>query len=254
MHGSRARRACATLVGMRRIAWPLLSAVLLIAGAGRRTTHGPAHAGRAPSNKRSRTLDAGRHRLAATPVSRGRRRRARSRPRAWFGLGKSYEALARESFQKLQTTAPDSAWEASIVAEVLVSSERFAQALSVYREVQQAEPEIGGVHEAIADLYERAGKREWATAERAKAAARPRDCATRAAECGYLAGKYLDVIAASRRSCRRAVALLGHARVQRAGHRGVCDARDAAGVGRSARRPRLGPTRSGPAHRGGCRS
>ena len=42
----------------------------------------------------------------------------------------------------------------------------------VYREVQQAEPEIGGVHEAIADLYDRAGKSEWATVERAKAVAR----------------------------------------------------------------------------------
>ena len=160
---------------------------------------GPATAGQpAPStlDQAMRTLDAGRHRLAASQF-RDVVQADPEAPRAWFGLGKSYEALAREAFQKLQTTAPESAWEALIIAEVLVSSERFAQALSIYREVQQAEPGIGGVHEAVAELYERAGQREWASAERAKAAARPKDCAARAAECAYLAGKYLEAVTAT---------------------------------------------------------
>jgi tetratricopeptide (TPR) repeat protein len=168
-----------------RIAWSLLPAVLLAAApaAGQHTASSTPIA---TLEQASRTLDAGRHRLAASQF----RAIAGADPgsaRAWFGLGKSYEALARESFQKLQTAAPESAWEALIVAEVLVSGGRFAQALSVYRDVQQAAPEIGGVHEAIADLYERAGKQEWAKAERAKAAAHRRDCAAHAAECAYLA-------------------------------------------------------------------
>ncbi len=181
---------------MRRLVWSLLP-LLIIAPpsvAGQPTAPAPA-----PTiEQATRTLDAGRHRLAASQF----RAIAAAEPgsaRAWFGAGKAYEALAREAFQHLQTTAPDSAWEALVIAEVLVSSERFAQALSLYREVQQSAPEIGGVHEAIADLYDRAGKTEWATAERAKAAGRRRDCSVHVAECAYLAGKYLDVVAAADR-------------------------------------------------------
>jgi predicted Zn-dependent protease len=177
---------------MLRIVWSMLPAVLLSAAhAAGQPTASPTPA--VTLEQASRTLDAGRHRLAASQF----RAIAGAEPgsaRAWFGLGKSYEALAREAFQKLQAAAPESAWEALIVAEVLVSGERFAQALSVYRDVQQAAPEIGGVHEAIADLYDRAGKAEWATSERAKAASRRRDCAAQAAECAFLAGKYLDVV------------------------------------------------------------
>ena len=181
---------------MRRIAWPLLSALLLAAApaAGNRRATGTAPS---PSNRRrARSTRGG----IAWP-------RASSAPspaadpgsaRAWFGLGKSYEALARESFQKLQATAPDSAWEALIVAEVLVSGERFAQALSLYREVQQAEPEIGGVHEAIADLYERAGKARVGGGRAREGRRRVRATARRSRpSAATWHGKYLDVVAAA---------------------------------------------------------
>ena len=113
---------------MLRIAWSLLSAVLLAAA----PPSGQPATRPTPTvtlEQATRTLEAGRHRLAASQF----RALATAEPgsaRAWFGLGKSYEALARESFQKLQAAAPDSAWEALIVAEVLVSGERFAQALT----------------------------------------------------------------------------------------------------------------------------
>ena len=181
---------------MRRIAWSLLPVVVIAVNPAAGQPSAPAQP--VTIEQASRTLDAGRHQLAAVQF-RAITRADPGSPRAWFGLGKSYEALAREAYQKLQTAAPDSAWNALIVAEVLVSSERFAQALSLYREAQQAAPEIGGIHDGIADLYERAGKSEWAAAERAKAASKPRDCAVHVAECAYLAGKYLDVLAATDR-------------------------------------------------------
>ena len=180
---------------MHRIVWLLLPVVIVTGD--RVAGQSPAPPTRvATLEQASRTLDAGRHRLAASQFLAI----AKAEPgsaRAWFGLGKSYEALARETYQKLQAAAPGSPWEALIVADVLVSGERFAQALALYREVQQAAPDIGGVYEAVADLYDRAGKAEWATAERVKPAARPRDCATRVAECAYLAGKYLDAVSAT---------------------------------------------------------
>lgn len=181
---------------MRRIVWSLLPLQLLATTSV--SGQSPAPAPTSTVEQASRSLAAGRHHVAAAQF-RAIAHADPGSPRAWFGLGKSYEALAREAYQKLQTAAPDSAWNALVIAEVLVSSERFTQALALYREVQQSAPEIGGVHEAIADLYDRAGKTEWAMAERAKAAARPRDCSVHAAECAYLAGKYLDVVAATDR-------------------------------------------------------
>src|SRR5687768_11498882 len=88
----------------------------------------------------TRALNAGRHRLAASQF-RAIAEAHPGSPQAWFGLGKSYEALARETYQKLQAAAPESPWEALIVAEVLVSGERFAQALALYRQVQGGAPD-----------------------------------------------------------------------------------------------------------------
>jgi len=114
---------------------------------------------------------------------------------AWYGLGKSYEALARQSFARLQALAPGSEWEALLVADVWVSAERFEQALSVYRDVLRLNPRIPGVHRSIATLYERAGKPEWAASESAKEPPQPVPCPAAAADCALLAGRPLDALA-----------------------------------------------------------
>jgi len=116
---------------------------------------------------------------------------------AWYGLGKSYEALARQSFSRLQATAAGSAWEALLVADVWVSSGRFEQALTLYRDVLRLNPSIPGVHRSIATLYERAGKSEWAATEAAKESPQPATCAPSAADCAFLAGRPLEAIAAA---------------------------------------------------------
>ena len=179
---------------MRRTA--ALSMAVLLVAASRLAAAQAAPTARPTLAQAERALDTGQPRLAA---SRFRALAAAdpSAPRPWYGLGKSYEALARDTFDRLQKAAPGSVWEALIVADVLVSGERFAQALSLYREIQQAAPDVGGVHEAVGDLYERAGKPDWAAAERAKVAGRSRDCAKHAAECAFLAGRFLDAVTAT---------------------------------------------------------
>ncbi len=116
---------------------------------------------------------------------------------AWYGLGKSYEALARQTFSRLQATASGSEWEALLVADVWVSAGRFEQALTLYRDVLRLNPNIPGVHQAIATLYERADKPEWAAAEAAKEARRPPTCHAAAADCLVLSGKPLEALAAA---------------------------------------------------------
>ena len=60
---------------------------------------------------------------------------------------------------------------------------------------------MGGLHEAVAEIYERAGKPEWAAQERRAIKPRPAaECATRVAECDFLAGKFRESLAAGLQS------------------------------------------------------
>lgn len=116
---------------------------------------------------------------------------------AWYGLGKSYEALARQTFSRLQATASGSEWEALLVADVWVSAGRLEQALTLYRDVLRVNPNIPGVHRAIATLYERADKPDWAATEAAREAPRPPSCPPAAADCLVLSGKPLEALSAA---------------------------------------------------------
>ncbi len=92
--GSPPLDACATLVGMRRIAWPLLSAVLLAAA----PAAGQPAARPTPTvtlEQATRTLDAGRHRLAASQFRAARRAPSPDRPApgsAWARATKRWRA------------------------------------------------------------------------------------------------------------------------------------------------------------------
>jgi predicted Zn-dependent protease len=121
-------------------------------------------------------------------------------PRAWYGLARSYQGISEEAFGALQREAPDSPLLELLVAEVAVTGDRFGSALAIYRRVLSAGPPVGGVHEMIAELYDRAGHPEWAAAELAKAGPRTASgCATRQAECLFLAGKIRDALVAAHR-------------------------------------------------------
>ena len=101
----------------------------------------------------------------------------------------------------MQQQAPDSPLLELVVADVAVSQEKYPAALAIYRRVMVGAPPVGGLHEAVAEIYERAGKPEWAAQERR--AIKPRSaaaCATRVAECDFLAGKFRESVAAGLQS------------------------------------------------------
>ena len=86
------------------------------------------------------------------------------------------------------------------MADLAVTQEKYAAALAIYRRVM-AHPPVGGLHEAVADLYERAGKHEWAIAERRKPEPRsPGGCAARPGECEFLRGRFREALAAGTRA------------------------------------------------------
>jgi len=121
-------------------------------------------------------------------------------PKGWYGIAKSYEGLTETLLTALQEQAPDSPLLELLVANVAVTEDKFAAALAIYRRVM-SDPPVGGLHEDVADLYERAGKSDWAIAERRKAEPRlPVRCRTRPGECEFLDGRFREAITVGMRA------------------------------------------------------
>jgi predicted Zn-dependent protease len=119
-------------------------------------------------------------------------------PGAWYGMARSYEGIAESTLAALQTASPNSPLLELIVADVAVTQEKFAAALAIYRRALLGTPPVGGLHEAVADLYEQAGHPDWAAAERAKVRRRtPAYCATHVAECHFLEARIGESLAAA---------------------------------------------------------
>jgi predicted Zn-dependent protease len=119
-------------------------------------------------------------------------------PRAWAGLGQSYEGWAQKTFAEMQQQAPDSPYVSLLVAEVLSADGQDGRALALYREGEKQLPRLSGIHEAIAALYERADRNDWADAERRKASAAALDCAAHPEECEFMEGDFQKAVAATK--------------------------------------------------------
>jgi len=120
-------------------------------------------------------------------------------PKAWYGLGRSYEGLSRQAFEKLQAQAPESYLLLLLVAQAVVAQERDKSAFPLLREAIAKKPALAEAYEALAQIYERSGHPDWARVEREKAAAvPPPDCRTASLECDFRAGRYQKVLEAAR--------------------------------------------------------
>src|SRR5205814_9793283 len=122
-------------------------------------------------------------------------------PKGWYGLARSYQGIAEAALAALEQQSPDSPLLELVVADVAVSQEKYPAALAIYRRVLDGTPPVGGLHEAVAELYERAGKREWAAEElRAVKRRSASECSAHVAECEFLAGKFRESLAAAMQS------------------------------------------------------
>lgn len=120
-------------------------------------------------------------------------------PKAWYGLGRSYEGLSQRAFETLQTSAPESVPLLLLVAQGLVAQEQDKSAFPLYREALVKKPGLAEAHEALAQIYERSGHPDWAAVERGKAKALPPpDCRAASLECEFRAGRYRAVIETAR--------------------------------------------------------
>ena len=124
--------------------------------------------------------------------------RAPQDPRAWYGLGRSYEAVARNAQERLQEAAPASDYVLMLVAQMMVAEGKPANAFRLYREALAKRPSLAEAHEALARIYEEKGHSDWAAAEKERSRAiPPPDCRSPSLECNFHAGKYASVFAAA---------------------------------------------------------
>lgn len=85
-------------------------------------------------------------------------------PKAWYGLGRSYELVAQAAYEKLLKGHPESPYTIAITADARLKQGRLNSALELYKRAG----DVPGVHAGLAEVYEKTGKPELAAAERAK--------------------------------------------------------------------------------------
>src|SRR3954454_22504264 len=119
-------------------------------------------------------------------------------PKAWYGLGKAYEALATARFNELAKIAPQSGYIASLVADSRVQRRQYRSAFFFYKEAEKRTPDLPGVHTGVARVYRETGHPDWAAAEE-KREADP-DCKAQTQACRFLHGDYLGATRAAPRT------------------------------------------------------
>ncbi len=112
-------------------------------------------------------------------------------PHAWYGLNRSYAALAESAFRAVEKAAPESAWWLALVADERVVRRQFQSAFFFYRRAEALQPNLPGLHLAIANVYRETGHGDWAEAEKKKEA--PPNCSSMPLACDFAFGHYAEV-------------------------------------------------------------
>jgi len=122
-------------------------------------------------------------------------------PRAWYGLGSAYLALARAAFEQLEATAPGSAYWYALVARSRAEQQQYRSAFYFYRQALALRPDFRGLHAALAEIYRRTGREDWAAVElERERALGPPDCSSALFECRFARDDFRGVLnLASRR-------------------------------------------------------
>ena len=114
-------------------------------------------------------------------------------PRAWYGLGMSYQGIAAGAFDRLQKVDPTSPYVSALVADTRVQRRQYRSAFFFYNETLKQLPNLHGIHAALAEVYRKTGHPDWAAAEDAKERALPPpDCRAHRSECQFIGGHDLD--------------------------------------------------------------
>src|SRR5207245_2408037 len=117
-------------------------------------------------------------------------------PQVWYGLGRSYESLSAQAFEKLQEIAPQSSYSLVLLGETRLREQQFSSAFYLYRRALEEKPTLRGLHKAVAEIYRQTGHPDWAESEEKKELQLPSlDCRALTPECHFWARHYNELIA-----------------------------------------------------------
>ena len=116
-------------------------------------------------------------------------------PGGWVGLVQSYETLAQQVFQKLEESAPESAYMLALVGAVRITQQQYSSAFYLYKQALEKQPQMRGGHQALAEIYRRTEHPDWAAVEEQKEKdLPPLDCQTEKLECAWREGRADEVL------------------------------------------------------------
>jgi predicted Zn-dependent protease len=98
-------------------------------------------------------------------------------PRVWYGLERSYHMLAALAAEKLDRSAPDSAFTYALAGDNFHRTGQYGRAIHWYRKALESGARIGGINASLARAYKAAGHPEWAGGEYEKEGELPAEMA-----------------------------------------------------------------------------
>ncbi len=115
-------------------------------------------------------------------------------PKAWYGIGTSFEALSNKYFDKLDALAPESGYWLALVADSRIVQKQFSSAFFLYRKALELVPNLRGVHYSISRIYRERNQAEWAEIEEKKEGdLGVPDCTKEKLVCSYLQGDFTSI-------------------------------------------------------------
>ena len=114
--------------------------------------------------------------------------------KAWYGLGKAYENLAANAFDRLEKIAPESAYVLALVGDSQASRQQYRSAFFFYRQAETKKADLLGLHTAIGEVYTKTGHSDWAAEEEARERhISKQQCSSPSPGCSFLSGKLLEL-------------------------------------------------------------
>jgi uncharacterized protein (TIGR02996 family) len=115
--------------------------------------------------------------------------------RVWYGLARSYDALASRARQQIETSG--SAYGLALAAEDYQKQRRYGSAHTNYRQALAKQPGLPGLHAGLAAVYRSIGHSDWAAAEEEQER-KVSGCPHSGLVCDFTAGRYAEIIEAAR--------------------------------------------------------
>lgn len=116
-------------------------------------------------------------------------------PTAWLQLGRVYGLLAESRFERLEKSAPDSAYWLALIGDSQLSRGELRSAFFFYRKALEKNPNMRGIRVAMSRIYRETGNEEWAReAEEKESGLGLPDCEKESVVCAFLQGDFLRTL------------------------------------------------------------